>query len=217
MDIKQFNFETMDCGLSLILCNPNQYFIIPQLLNKIYKNNELIVFTLNKEQYKDINKLQIYNEYKPELIPIDSRLNESTSLYKSGNLDKLELLSLVFDNRNVNEEIRNGINLNTRDKVFNQLILTGRHIKCNNIVVQYYTQKKISPVIRENIDYLFMFKTVELENYYKQYLSHHIMINYFKIIMNDLQPNECLVFDLTNRFYLTKRFDELVFKVCLSN
>ena len=84
-----------------------------------------------------------------------------------------------------------------------QIFMNGRHYDiCFILAMQYVIG--IGPELRSNIDYVFIFRDASIKNRKKLYENYGAMIktfNLFCLLMDALEPHECLVIDVNGTHF----------------
>lgn len=131
------------------------YLIFPSYLND--NDQEQYEFL---RQVKDKNiKIKLFTKYSPSVIK---------TIMKERKKDEKENALLIID-----DSTDQGVDL-SKDKNFIHIITTSRHIKLAIHLVTHTLKKVLSPVVRNNIDYLFTYRIVNktlLESLYDELFS----------------------------------------------
>lgn len=141
----------------------------------------------------------IYSDYDNDLMT-DIFEAQKTRIrkerQKEGNEGKTPMNNffIVFDDLQADAKSWN------RQKTFQELYMNGRHFNIFSITALQYTNG-ISPGLRSNIDYVFMFNEASVDNRKKLYANYGSVIPTFGEFCNILDSctanHECLVIKLT--------------------
>lgn len=157
-----------------------------------------------------VPKMLIYEDYEPKIVDkflnrqkkIMDELNEEKKKYGRSDIDPRAFLILddcMYDNSW------------TKEKNMRFIFLNGRHLKIFCLITMQYPMG-IPPVLRSNIDYVFINRNnmiKEREKIYMQYAGMFPSFHVFSSIMAECTENyECLVIDKKSQ---SNRLEDQVF------
>jgi hypothetical protein len=168
--------------------NVGKSTLIKNILNYKYSNNDSGTVISNYEIPNLFPKINWYDEYDIKIVE-----NVLAKQYKLNN--PLKKQTFIVMHNCLYDEIW------SRDKIMRTLFLNGRHLKTSFIISMQYPLG-VPPVLRENIDHVFIFRepnTRCLDKLYDNYGGMFPTFELFCEIMDKLYDNYCLVIDNTSR------------------
>lgn len=162
---------------------------------------------------KFIPDLFVYNEYKSEVI--DKIVTRQKALIKSGHQTSAFIIcdDCMYDKKFL------------REKIMRQIFYNGRHWNIFFMLTMQYCMD-LTPDLRSNIDYIFVFRENILQNrekIYKNFFGIFPTFEMFNQVMNECTENyECIVLDNTIKsnkiedvvFWYKAKMYENDFRVC---
>jgi hypothetical protein len=156
----------------------------------------------------------IYNEFR--LDAIESVVNSQRLLVNQG---KKSPAFIILDDCMYDKKF-------LRETVIRQIFYNGRHWNMFFLLTMQYVMD-LTPDLRSNIDYVFVFRENILQNrekIYKQFFGIFPTFDMFNQVMNKCTENyECLVLDNTSKsnkiedcvfWYKARNMDNVQFRIC---
>jgi hypothetical protein len=146
-----------------------------------------------------IPDLFVYNEYRSDVI--EKIVNRQKALIKLGNKSNVFIIldDCMYDKKFM------------REKIMRQIFYNGRHWNIFFMLTMQYCMD-LSPDLRSNIDYIFVFRENILQNrekIYKNFFGIFPSFEMFNQVMNVCTENyECIVLDNTIK---SNKIEDVVF------